>query len=378
MDAHHRDDAGGAHAHEEHEGPPSHGGHVGGARGEFTPREKKQARRLFIVLILIATFFAFELAGALAARSVVLQADAVHLLMDVLALAMSLLAMRVAVRKPTPRFTFGMRRAEPVAAIFNAMMVLAATAQIIREAVTELHGSGAPEAGLMMIVAVAALVVNGVSAWLLHGAMHHHAADEGAFHDHTEAHGADHPHDHTPRHAHGAHAHGHDHHGHGAPGPAAAAKAHGHALNLRGVWLHLIGDVLGSVAALVAAIVIRFGGPSAVDPIASFLVAAILIAGAFRLIRDATLVLLEAAPVHLPVGAVREVILAFPQVLEVHDLHVWTLGAGHDAITAHVRARDAAIARDLSRRLREAFETEYVTVQVEVTDEACGAPAKEP
>jgi cobalt-zinc-cadmium efflux system protein len=71
---------------------------------------------------------------------------------------------------------------------------------------------------------------------------------------------------------------------------------------------------------------------------------------------------------------VREVILAFPGVQEVHDLHVWTLGAGHDAITAHVRAKDPAIARTLSRKLREAFETEYVTVQVEVTDEACGAP----
>src|SRR5207244_1737377 len=119
-----------------------------------------------------------------------------------------------------------------------------------------------------------------------------------------------------------------------------AAKAHGHALNLRGAWLHLLGDVLGSVAALVAAIIIRFGGPASVDPIASFLVAAILVAGAYRLIRDASIVLLEAAPVHLPVGAVREVILAFPGVQDVHDLHVWTLGAGHDAITAHVHAKD--------------------------------------
>src|SRR5262249_9000268 len=158
--------------------------------------------------------------------------------------------------------------------------------------------------------------------------------------------------------------------------PAArAAKAHGHALNLRGAWLHLLGDVLGSVAALVAAIVLRLGGPSAVDPIARFLVAGILIAGAYRLLRDAARVLLYAAAVHLPVGAVREVILAFPGVQDVHDLHVWTLGAGHDAITAHVRARDPAIARTLSRKLRESFETEYVTVQVEVTDENCGAPS---
>jgi len=335
------------HAHDhEHahvpEAPPSHGPPGHGPKGEYTEREKKQAKRLFMVLVLITAFFAVELAGALAARSVVLQADALHLLMDVLALAMSLLAMRIAVRRPTPRFTFGMRRAEPVAAIVNATLVLVATAQIVREAIGGLNGEATPEAGITLIVAVAALFVNGLSAWLLHGAIHHH-------HEH------DHDHDHD--------------HDHGKPG-----KTHGHALNLRGAWLHLVGDVLGSVAALVAALVIRLGGPTTVDPIASFLVAAILVAGAYRLIRDAAIVLLEAAPVHLPVGAVREVILAYPGVHDVHDLHVWTLGAGHDAITAHVRAKDPAIARALSRKLRESFETEYVTVQVEVTDEACGAP----
>jgi cation diffusion facilitator family transporter len=142
---------------------------------------------------------------------------------------------------------------------------------------------------------------------------------------------------------------------------------------LRGVWLHLLGDALGSLAALVAAVAIKLGGPVAIDAVASFVVAAILLFSALRVIRDATLVLLEAAPVHIPVGAVREVILAFPGIAEVHDLHVWTLGAGHDAITAHVKARaaDPTIARELSRTLREAFETEYVTVQVESREEEC-------
>ena len=93
--------------------------------------------------------------------------------------------------------------------------------------------------------------------------------------------------------------------------------------------------------------------------------------------RDAVLVLLEAAPQHLPVGAVREVVLAFEGVAEVHDLHVWTLGAGHDAITVHVHAThpDATLCRRLSTHLRTKFETEYVTVQVEGTGEQCGAPA---
>jgi Co/Zn/Cd efflux system component len=108
-------------------------------------------------------------------------------------------------------------------------------------------------------------------------------------------------------------------------------------------------------------------------------VAAILVLAAYRVVRDAVLVLLEAAPVHIPVGAVREVILAFPGIAEVHDLHVWTLGAGHDAITTHVRAAtpDPTIARRLSEQLRSTFEAEYVTVQVESKEEECAGEAEQ-
>jgi cation diffusion facilitator family transporter len=330
-----------AHAHPDDHAPESHA-------GSFTVGEARQAKRLFIVLVTIALFFVAELGGAIAARSEVLKVDALHLLMDVFALGMSLVAMRLAVRRPTARFTFGLRRAEPVAALFNAVLVIVATAGIVREGIEGLRtGSEAPNAGIMLYVAMGALLVNGISAWLIHGAIHH--SHDG--HAHAHAH-------HDPEHEHGA-----------------KKKVHGHAMNLRGAWLHLLGDTLGSLAALAAAIVIRAGGPPSVDPLASFLVAAILLAGAFRLIRDATLVLLEAAPQHLPVGAVRNVVAAFPGVAHVHDLHVWTLGAGHDAITVHVQARpDATLARRLSDRLRARFDVEYVTVQVEAVDEACDAP----
>jgi cation diffusion facilitator family transporter len=369
-----------------------------GGSGEFTAGEAKQARRLGLVLGLISVFFVAEFAGALMARSVVLQADALHLLMDVTALSTSLFAMRLAVRKPTPRFTFGLRRAEPVAAIFNAVLVLAATSHILREGFSELHDEHAPEANIMLVVSIAALIVNGVSAWLLHGAMHAHDGHHGhAHHGHGHAHhghghghahhghghGHGHAHHDHGHHDHGHHDHGHHDHGHHdhdhaqhAHGPqhdghaptAKGAGGRGHALNLRGAWLHLIGDVLGSVAALVAALVIRFGGPPSVDPIASFLVAAILTAGAVRLIRDASLVLLEAAPAHLPVNAIRTVLLAFPGVREVRELHIWTLGAGHDAVTAHVRVdgNDPNVGARLSSHLREQFEVRHVTVQVDV------------
>lgn len=302
---------------------------------QFTKREAKQARRLGLVLALISVFFVIELVGAFAARSNVLKADALHLLMDVLALSMSLLAMRIAVRRPTARFTFGLRRAEPVAAIVNGTLVLLATFEIVRRAIVALHGQEAPESGLMLVIAGFALVVNGISAWVLHGAIGH------------------------------GHSHAHDH-----------AHGKGHDLNVRGARLHLLGDTLGSLAALVAAMIIRLGGPVAADPIASLLVAGILVLGAGRLLRDAALVLLEAAPPHLPVNVVREVIRGFEGVTGVHDMHVWSLGAGHDAIAVHVVAgkNDGHLGARLAAHLREKFKVEYVTVQVE-RDDACDAPS---
>jgi cation diffusion facilitator family transporter len=331
--------------------------------GAFTAEEARQARRLTAVVLLVSAFFVLELAGALVADSVVLQADALHLLMDVLALSVSLLAMRLAVRAPSARFTYGLRRAEPVAAIFSAVLVLVTTVLIVVEAAEALRGGRPPKAGIMLLVAVLAMVVNGASAWMLHDALGHRGHDHeghGREADDREGHeGQDYEH-------HDREAHDHDHdHDHDR---AAQPRSRGHALNLRGAWLHLLGDTLGAVAAVVAALVIRFGGSPAADPIASFIVAAILLAGSLRLLRDATLVLLEAAPPHLPVSVIRRVAAGFPDVTDVIDLHVWTLGAGHDAITVHVRtaSADPKLGARLSARLQRLLGTDYVTVQVHV------------
>lgn len=353
------------HGHDHPQEPPLSSGRA--LHGAFTPGEAKQARRLKMVLGLVGSFFVLELIGALWAESVVLQADALHLLMDVLALGVSLLAMRLAVRRPTPRYTYGLRRAEPVAAIFSGLLVLATTAGIVFEGVEALHGNASPRAGIMLAVALMALGVNGLSAWLLHDAIGHahaHAHDP----DNPDDHGGDDGHDHGS----GTSAHAHD-----RPAPRRQGKARGHALNLRGAWLHLMGDALGAIAAIGAALVIRFGGSPAADPIASFVVAAILLFGSLRLLRDATLVLLESAPRHLPLSTIRAFIQGSPGVTSLHDLHVWTLGAGHDALTVHVRidAPDPAFGQRLSERIRGRLGVQYVTVQVEVERGPCGAPA---
>lgn len=329
-----------------------------GASGTFTEGEARQAQRLTTVIVLVATFFGFELGGALLADSVVLQADALHLLMDVLALGVSLFAMKLAVRRPTPRFTYGLRRAEPVAAIFSAVLVLATTVLIVAEGVESLRRDVPPKAGIMLVMSVCALLVNGLSAWLLHDVIAHD------HHGHTHEHDPDNPDDRTQAHA---------------VAPGAAPKAQGHALNLRGAWLHLLGDTLGALAALVAALFVRFAHSAVADPVGSFIVAAILLAGSLRLLRDATVVLLESAPAHLPVAAIHEIVRGFPGVAAVHDLHVWTLGAGHDAVTVHVRAgsQDPTLGQRLSERLRADLGVEYVTVQVELGTDPCHAAEAE-
>jgi len=223
------------------------------------------------------------------------------------------------------------------------------------EGVESLRRSEPPKAGIMLVVSVCALFVNGLSAWLLHDVIEHP-------HSHSHAHDPDNPDDHD----HDDH-HDHDH----AEQPP--RRGHGHALNLRGAWLHLIGDALGAVAALVAALFVRFDRSSIADPIGSFVVAAILLAGSLRLLRDATLVLLESAPPHLPVADIDRIVRDFPGVAAIHDLHVWTLGAGHDAITVHVLAGtpDATLGQRLSDRIRGALGVEYVTVQVEIAGTPC-------
>lgn len=305
---------------------------------ELSSRERRQARRLVVVLVIVTLFFGFELAGAVLANSDVLKADALHMLMDIAVLGAALTAMHLAVRRPTERFTYGLRRIEPFAAFINGLLVLVASVHIVFEGIESLQRGASPRTDIMLFVAAAALVVNGVSAWLLHGALEDR---------------------------HGDHHHGHD-----------AAHHHGHALNLRGALLHLLGDALGSLAALIAALLIHYGASPKLDPIASFIVAAFLVFAAIRLLKDAGLVLLEAAPPHLSVEKVRQCVLKVEGVFELHDLHVWSLGGGHDAITVHVRGEgdEQGLGARIERALREAFGVEYVTVQVEEMGEICEAP----
>ncbi len=337
----------------------------GVGEAKLTPREAMQSKRLTIILLIVGAFFGAEFTAGVIAKSSVLKTDALHLLMDCVALAASLIAMRLSVRKPTERFTFGLRRAEPVAALFNAVLVLLATIEIVRDAFESLGAGMTPNAHIMLPVSAVALVVNGMCAWLLHGAMGHEGHDHGNGHAHAQRHDQGHDQDHDQGHGH-AHGHGEGEacsHEHGSKKAPASEQE----LNLRGVWLHLMGDALGSLTALAAAIVIWFKGPRQVDLLASLVVATIIAVGALRLIRDALTVLLEAAPKRLPTAQLRTALAAHPGVEAVTALHVWTLGGGHHVVMAHVRAKggDVTVGSSAATDLKRAFGLQYVTIQVD-------------
>ncbi len=317
------------------------------------PHAARQRRLLLAVLALTGTFCVTELVMGFVARSEVLKADALHLFADSMALVLSLFAMWLAERDATTEFPFGWSRAEPLAAMTNALFLLAGTAAIVKSSVATLLGRGGdhehhgPAVGVMAAVGAAALVINATSAVLLHkgiGHAHHHHHDD---HGHHEAHA---------HHAHGAGC-SHEHNENNTP------RAHDHSLNLRGAWLHVMGDLLGGLVALATAGAVHLGAPPLVDPLAGLAIAAFLIVGAVRLARDAGRVLLMGAPAAVPVARVRELVTAVDGVEAVDAVHSWSLGAGRYAVA--LKLRGVVAPTEIEGALRRRFDVAHVWVHVE-------------
>jgi cobalt-zinc-cadmium efflux system protein len=255
-----------------------------------------------------------EAIGGWLTNSLALIADAGHMLTDVAALALTLAAIWFASRPATENKTFGYHRLEILAAFFNGIALVALSIWVIYEAVQratsspEIMGSG------LAVVASGGLIVNIIAAWLLHG-------------DHT------------------------------------------HDLNLRGAWLHIIGDLFGSVAALLAGVLILAFGWIWADAAASIIISLIIVYSASNLIRESVNVLLEGTPKHIDLTAVEESIRDLGGVNDVHDLHVWTITSGIEALSVHVVHGDASSQRDLLIGVREKmaneFGIEHTTIQLE-------------
>jgi cobalt-zinc-cadmium efflux system protein len=300
-------------------------------------RADTEAARLKIALTLIVLFMAAEITVALLSSSLALLSDAAHMLTDAAALAMALLAARLAARPAKGVMTFGMGRAEILSANANGTTLLVLGLLIVYGAITHLvkplDVHGAP----VLIVALVGIVVNLIVTRMLGG----------------HAHG----------HSHTGHAHDHDTHDH------APLKQKRRSLNIEGTYQHILTDLFGFTATAAAAIVILLTGFKRADAIASLLIAALMLHAAYGLLKASMRVMMEAAPEGIDPDTIGRELAAQPGVAEVHDLHIWEVTSGFSAISAHIVV-DAGhdcheIRRALSALLRERFELAHSTLQVE-------------
>lgn len=282
-------------------------------------RSFSQGRTARLKLALVLTFFYMiaEAVGGWLTNSLALIADAGHMLTDVAALGLTLGAIWFAARPATAKKTFGYYRLEILAAFVNGIALILLSFWVIYEAYHRWQTPPAIAGVQMTLIATGGLVVNLIAAWLL-------------------------------------------------------TSDHKHDLNIRSARLHVIGDMLGSVAAMIAgAFVVVFGWMWA-DPLTSVLISLIIIFGAWRLILDSVNVLLEGTPAHIDLAAVERTIIETPGVDGVHDLHVWTISSGIDALSAHISHANKVHHSDLltrvRRRLHDGFGIDHLTIQMETLD----------
>jgi cobalt-zinc-cadmium efflux system protein len=339
---------------------------IGTDAHDAAPQAEADAGRLKTALTLILLFMAGEIAVALLSSSLALLSDAAHMLTDAAALAMALLAARLAARPAKGVMTFGLGRAEILSANANGMTLLVLALLIvygaIRHLITPLQVQGTP----VLVVALVGIVVNLAATRILGG--HGHGP-------HAHTHEGGHAHTHEDGHAHtheGGHAHTHDRRGDHEHG---GEQAHDHqqgrrrSLNVEGSYQHLLTDLFGFVATAAAAVVIMATGFRRADAIASLLIAAVMLHAAYGLIRASVRVMMEAAPEGVDPDAIGRLLAAQPGVAEIHDLHIWEVTSGFPAISAHVIVEPGhdchEIRRALSALLQERFALAHSTLQVE-------------
>lgn len=297
------------HAHT-HAGSPA--GHT--ANAHAAPGRAASARRLAATLALVATYLVAELAAGLWTGSLALLADAGHMLADAASLALALFAIWLAERPAPAARTFGYQRAEILAALANGVALVVVAVFIAVEAIGRIAAPPAVDALPALAVAAGGLLVNLAGLAVLHGA--------------REA-----------------------------------------SLNLRGAWLHVLSDALGSVAAIGATAAIWLADLRVADPLASLAIAALVTRSAWRLLRETVDVLLETAPSHVDMDALRRALESQRGVVSVHDLHVWTITSGLVSLSCHVHADPACDGHELLGRLthelRDHFGIGHVTIQLE-------------
>jgi cobalt-zinc-cadmium efflux system protein len=273
--------------------------------------------RLTIVFVISLTVFVIELVGGFLANSLALLADAGHMFTDVAGIGLALAAIQVASRPASPDRTFGYLRLEILAAVVNAVLLFGVSAFVLFEAWRRLSDPPPVATNLMFAIGILGLAANAVSLVLLR-------------------------------------------------------DAQAESLNVRGAYLEVLGDLAGSAAVIVAAIVIARTGQTGADAIASVFIALLIIPRTWRLLREAVDILLEATPKGLDLEVVRTHIRQAVGVADVHDLHAWTITSGVNVVSAHVvlqpGADPPAVLDELCQCLSGDFDIEHSTFQLETAD----------
>lgn len=273
--------------------------------------------RLVGVFLLTLVIFVIEVAGSLLTNSLALLADAGHVLTDVFGVGFALAAIWIARRPATSERTFGFLRIEIFAAVANAILLFGVAAYVLYEAWRRLAEPAEVASGLMLTVAVVGLAANAISLYLLR-------------------------------------------------------DAQSHSLNMRGAYLEVMGDLAGSVAVIVAAVVIAVTGWMWADVAASVIIGVLILPRTWSLLRDALDILLEATPKGIKLDHVREHVLEAPGVVGVHDLHAWTITSGMNVVSAHVVLADDANPGDildhLGMCLADDFDVKHSTFQLETAE----------
>ncbi|ACI93545.1 zinc transporter ZitB [Afipia carboxidovorans OM5] len=285
--------------------------HGGGSVGTAAARH---ANRLGWALGLTATYMFAEIIGGLVTGSLALLADAAHMLTDVGGLALALLAIRFAAREATPQRTYGYLRMEVLSALTNAVVLLLLTVYILYEAYKRFMSPPEILSGPMLAVAVVGLAVNLVSMRLL-------------------------------------------------------AAGSSESLNVKGAYFEVLGDMLGSVGVIVAALLMMWKGWWLADPIIGAGIGLFIVPRTWVLLKQVTHILMEGVPPNVDVTALERKLASIQAVTAVHDLHVWTITSGFDAMSCHVVVDDLAAGRkvlqEVRRIMREEFGIDHVTVQIE-------------
>ncbi len=285
---------------------------------EHRKKQTHSKMTLWLSLIITLFFTVVEFMGGVISNSLALLSDSFHMLSDVVALALSMVAVYFASRKPTARYTFGYLRFEILAAFLNGLALAVISVWIFYEAIVRIIFPKPVESGLMLVIATIGLIVNIVLTVIL----------------------------------------------------VRSLKSENN-INIQSALWHFMGDLLNSIGVIIAVVLIYFTGIQLIDPILSMIIALVILRGGYKIMRNAWLILMESVPEHLDTDEIMETMKSVDQVLDIHEFHLWSITTEHYSLSAHVvldsRSSEDAYQtiNELETLLKEKYGLAHTTLQIE-------------